>query len=48
MLKLSDLKTLPLNTLYLMAMACARDIDAGEDKHALLKSIFDVIAERTP
>ena len=46
MLKLIELKTLPLNTLYLMAIAVSRDIDAGQDKHSLLKSIFDAIAEQ--
>jgi hypothetical protein len=48
MLKFSELRTLPLQTLYAFAIAVARDIDAGEDKHGLLKAIFDAIAERTP
>jgi hypothetical protein len=41
----SDLASLPFETLSLLALAAARDIDGGaEDKRALLERIMRVIA----
>lgn len=42
-LKLSDLKKLPFNTLAKMAHAVAVDIDRGEDKRELLERIFEAM-----
>lgn len=39
-----DLRALPLHTLAAIALAAARDIDAGdEDKRPLLEDVFDAI-----
>lgn len=43
MLKSSELKRLPYWTLKAMALAVARDIDAGHDKRDLLDDIFRAI-----
>lgn len=45
MLKLRELKMLPFQTLSVMAIAVARDIDNGDDKHELLKNIFKAIRQ---
>ena len=39
-----DLRALPLSTLAAIAMAAARDVDAGdEDKRALVETVFEAI-----
>jgi hypothetical protein len=46
MLKRRDLIKLPFTTLSQLAMALARDIDAGDDdKRNALDLIFDVLAK---
>lgn len=39
-----DLRALPLHTLAAIAIAAARDVDAGdEDKRPLLETVFEAI-----
>ena len=43
MIKISELKKLPFATLRLMALAVARDIDAGNDKRDVLEKILRAV-----
>jgi hypothetical protein len=38
-----ELQLLPFPLLAQIAMAAARDVDAGEDKSALLEALFDAM-----
>ena len=46
-IKLSDLSTLPRKALIALAVAAARDIDAGHDKYALLERLMVAIMGET-
>jgi len=46
-IKLSDLSTLPRKALFALAIAAARDIDAGHDKNALLERLMIAIMGET-
>jgi hypothetical protein len=45
-IQFSDLKILPLTTLYDFAKAAAADIDEGVGSRAMLETIFDELQDR--
>jgi hypothetical protein len=44
-IKFSELRSLPVKTLEVLALAMAKDVDAGEDKRGILEVIMLAIGK---